>query len=176
MVMPQTLENGIKQICLTILPHRLLYWLWHHRRKARPRTGDDNAEDIRTIPIQDGARLEIYWNTNPLGPGPAASLYVLDEEILRLDCFGGKTGQMHVNPVQANLALPWTTTPRYMFPEDTLEAHIERSLFELTTNTAAALQTNMLGRIRKYQIEQARLTEAAVQMKTHMHELLAKYG
>ncbi len=174
--MRATLEVVIKQVALTVVPHRLLYWLWHLRRKGRPRTGDDNAEDTRVIPVQNGARLEVYWNTNPLGPGPAASLYVLDEEVLRLDCFGGATGHMHINPVQANLALPWTTTPRYMFPPDRLEAHIDRSVFELTKNTQAALQTNLLGRVRSFTIESARLVDAAEQMKTQMFDLLTKHG
>ncbi len=170
--MTQKLENSIKQLALTLLPHRLLYWLWHLRRKGRPRTGDDNALDLRVISVQDGVRLEVYWNTNPLGPGPAASLFVLDEEVLRVDCFGGKTGHMHINPVQANLPLAWEITPRYFFPPDTVEGHIDRSLFELTMNTPAALKTNQLARIRRFPIQKTSLTDAALEMKAYMYELL----
>ncbi len=172
----QKLENSIKQLALTLLPHRLLYWLWHLRRKGLPRTGDDNALDLRVISVQEGVRLEVYWNTNPLGPGPAASLFVLDEEVLRVDCFGGKTGHMHINPVQANLPLAWETTPRYFFPPDTVEGHIDRSLFELTTNTPAALKTNQLARIRNFPIQKKSLTDAALEMKAYMYELLEGHG
>jgi hypothetical protein len=171
-----SLEYGLKHLALTLLPHRLVYWLWHLRRRNRPRTGDDNAVDVRVVPVREGARLEVYWNTNPLGPGPAASLYVLEEEVLRLDCFGGETGHMHINPVQVNLALPWEVTPRYFFPPDTLENHIERSVFELTTNSKAALQTNLLGRVRMFPIEHGCLVEAAGRMRSEMYELLAKHA
>lgn len=174
--MRRRLENGMKQLALTLLPNRLLYWLWHRRRKGRPRTGDNNALDLRIIPVQDGVCLEVYWNTNPLGPGPSASLFVLDEEVLRVDCFGGKTGHMHINPVQANLLLAWETTPRYFFPPDTIEGHIDRCLFELTTNTPAALQTNQLARVRSFPLRETSLIDASLEMKTNMYELLEKHG
>ena len=169
------IEEFIKQLAISSLPQPVLYKLWHLRRRGRPRTGDDNAMDIRMIHVQSGVRLEVYWNTNPLGPGPSASLYVLDEEVLRVDCFGGKTGHMHINPVQVNLPLKWEITPQYFFPPGSKEDHIERAIFELTTNTLAALQTNQLARIRKFHIEKKNLTEASLQMKKYMNELLIRY-
>ncbi len=83
---------------------------------------------------------------------------------------------MHINPVQANLPLAWEITPRYFFPPDTVEGHIDRSLFELTTNTPAALQTNQLARIRSFPIEKKNLTDAALEMKAYMYKLLVGHG
>ena len=169
------MEKFIKLLAISILPQPILYGLWHLRRKGRPRTGDDNAMDQRVIHVQSDVRLEVYWNTNPLGPGPAMSLFVLDEEVLRVDCFGGKTGHMHINPVQVNLPLRWEITPRYFFPPGSKKDHVERGVFELTTNTRAALQTNQLARIRKFVIERKNLIEASLQMKNYMNELLVRY-
>jgi hypothetical protein len=169
------LENAIKRLTMYVLPQPILYELWHLRRKSRPRTGDDNAEELRAIPVQPDVRLEVYWNTNPLGPGPAASLYVLDEEVMRIDCFGGQTGHLHLNPVQANLALPWAKTPRFFFPPASMEDQVERGAFELRMNTSAALQTNQLARIRNFAIEKNHLNDAVDQMKVYMIELIASH-
>jgi hypothetical protein len=168
-------EKVLKQLALTVLPQRLLYWLWHLRRRGKPRTEDGTATDCRVIPVQDGVHLDVYWTDVDLGPGPGASLYVLDEEVLRLDCFGGKTGHMHVNPIQVNLALDWNVTPRFFFPPDSVDKHIERGAFEVAMNVPAMLQTNQLARIREFPIERKRLAVAAGEMRVYMGELLVKH-
>ena len=108
------------------------------------------------------------------GAGPCASLFVLDEEVLRLDCFAGHTAHMHLNPVQLNLPLQWSITPRIAFPPGTMEAQIERASFELETNTKAVLQMNQLARIRQYPVKRSALTEAAKKMTSYMLELAAR--
>jgi hypothetical protein len=110
------------------------------------------------------------------GAGPCASLFVLDEEVLRLDYFAGSTAHMHLNPVQLNLPLPWDVTPRIAFPPGDARAQIDRAAFELEMNTKTALQMNQLARLRGFPIERAALAEAAMQMKDYMLELTARPG
>ena len=170
------LESFVKWLAICLLPQPILYRLWHWRRRSRPRTGDANASQIRTITIQSGARLEVYWNTNKMGPGPSVSLYVLDEEIYRIDCFGGTTGHLHINPVQANLVLGWATTPRFFFPPGDMQEQVERAAFELTANTTAALQTNQLASVRKFSMDKRALDDAVDQMSAYMKELMLEHG
>ncbi len=44
-------------------------------------------KDLVTYPIQDQVRLEVYWRDDEGGHGPASSLYVLEEEVFRFDCW-----------------------------------------------------------------------------------------
>lgn len=176
MSMRSWLEDALKRLSLTVVPPELLYRLWHHRRKGMPRTEDGTTEELRSIAVQDGVHLDVYWTVVAQGAGPCASLFVLDEEVLRLDCFAGNSAHMHLNPVQLNLPLPWAVTPRIAFPPGNMEAQIERATFELETNTKAALQMNQLARFRKFPIKRSALAAAAKQMKSYMLELAARHN
>ena len=170
--MKLTVENVIKRLALAVLPQPILYRLWHLRRRRRPRTADSNAMDQRIILICDGAYLEVYWTEAPLGRGPCVSMFVLLEEVMRIDCLGGTAGHMHINPVQQSLIVGWKTTPRMFFPPGDREHQIERAVFELIANTELALQTNQLARIRSFPIEKKSLEDASEKMKTMMNGLM----
>jgi len=169
-------EDGLKRLSLFVVPSELLYRLWHRRRKGMPRTEDGTTEDLRAFGVQDGVRLDVYWTVVEQGAGPCASLFVLDEEVLRLDCFAGSSAHMHINPVQLNLPLPWHVTPRIKFPPAGARAQIERGAFELVTNAKTALQMNQLARLRGFPIERDALVAAAEEMKTYMLELVARHS
>ena len=170
--MKLTVENVIKRLALAVLPQPILYRLWHLRRRRRPRTADSNAMDQRIIPICDSAYLEVYWTEAPLGRGPCVSMFVLLEEVMRIDCLGGTAGHMHINPVQQSLIVGWKTTPRMFFPPGDREHQIEQAVFELIANTELALQTNQLARIRSFPIEKKSLEDASEKMKTMMNGLM----
>jgi hypothetical protein len=169
------LENAIKNLSLMVVPPELLYRLWHKRRRGLPRTEDGTTEELRSIDVQVGVRLDVYWTVVAQGAGPCASLFVLDEEVLRLDCFAGNTAHMHLNPVQLNLPLPWSITPRIAFPPGDAETQIDRGKFELVSNTKAALQMNQLAKFRKFPIKRAALVEASNQMASYMLELTDRH-
>lgn len=170
--MIETVENAVKRIALAVLPAPILYRLWHLRRRKRPRTTDSNAMDGRQVPVCDGAFLEIYWTEAPLGSGPCVSMFVLEEEVMRIDCLGGTAGHMHLNPVQQSLLVGWRTTPRLFFPPSDRDSQIERAVFELTSNTLLALHTNQLARIRNFTIEDSALETAAEKMRAAMNDLV----
>lgn len=174
--MKQTIENILKSVAMCLLPAPILYRLWHLRRRARPRTADSTAGGQRVIRIKDGAYLVVYWGDVRIGCGPCASMFVLREEVLRIDCLGGTMGHMHVNPVQLGLLVGWRKTPRQYFPPGTWAEQIDRAVFELTANTAVALETNQLSRIRRFVIEKDELDEAGRQMGAYMHELAASHA
>ncbi len=174
--MRSRVEDALKRLSLFVVPPEFLYRFWHRRRKGLPRTEDGTTEELRSIAVQDGVRLDVYWTVVAQGAGPCASLFVLDEEVLRLDCFAGSKAHMHLNPVQLNLPLPWRITPRISFPPGSARAQIERAAFELEMNAGTGLQMNQLARIREFRIGPEALAEAAEQMKNYMLELVSRRG
>jgi hypothetical protein len=125
--------------------------------------------DLVEYPIQDNVRLEVYWRDDRGGRGPAASLYVYDDEVFRFDCFGGDQGHCHVN-------LKQTGGGRWYYPEGTAQEHIERSAFELRVNLPFCFRANQDPRIQAVEIEQAKLEGVANQMQNKLLEFVNKLG
>ena len=159
-----------------LLPVPLLYHLWHQKTRRNPRPEFDIATDRRQFRLQPDVMLEVYWARIPgFGGGPSASLFVLDEEILRLDCFGGADGHMHFNPKQAHLTAGWET-PRIRFGPGTIPDHIARGVFELKTNGVAALKSNMINRIRDFPLDAVALDRVGNDMADYMQALFETHG
>ncbi len=94
----------LRRIGLIVLPEPIFYRLLHYITRQRPRTALETASDRRKISPQEDVELWIYWrNAAYVRYGPSASLFVLREEVLRLDCYGGSLGHMHLNPQQQGL-------------------------------------------------------------------------
>ena len=139
-------------------------------RAMSPRTASINISDSRSYPVQDNVRLDVYWVGGAFGPGPGASLYVYGDEILRLDCFGGRAGHLHMNVRQSRESSS-DVTPRLYFPQGSIPDHIERATFELETNVAYCTQLARDPRIRAVRIEPSRLHQAANLMREQMLSL-----
>ena len=58
----------------------------------------NQKHDLVEYPIQDNVVLQAYWRDDAGGRGPAASLYVYDDEIMRFDCFGGGQWTLPLQP------------------------------------------------------------------------------
>jgi hypothetical protein len=173
----RTLVDLSKQLAVSLVPQPILYRLWHLNRRWRPRTSLDSAADHRVISPQPGVRLEVYWGDVPnVGRGPCASLFVLREEVMRLDCFGGSQGHMHINPDQISLVVGWDITPRLFFQPGSRQSHIDRAVFEVRENTISALQSNQLARVRNFPLDRNTLADASLQMKKYMNELMEAHG
>ncbi|WP_461052814.1 hypothetical protein [Spirosoma arcticum] len=53
--------------------------------------------DLCRIPLTEQAFIDVFWKALPIGRGPAASVVVQDQEILRFDCFGPGGGHLHAS-------------------------------------------------------------------------------
>ncbi len=165
------------RIALLFLPQPLVYELWHQKVIKNRRPDQKTASDVRVLRPQEGVILEVYWARVPVGWGPAASLSILKEEVLRLDCFGGQFGHMHFNPIQGLLLEESRFPhPRIYFQPGSILQKIERSAFELTHNAMYAKGTNLLRRVRRFPLDQMALKEAALEMIKHMHALYEIHG
>lgn len=102
------LQAAKRWLATHLLPEALVYRFWRRRTARTPRSRLSTASDLHVIDIQADVRLEIYWANRQLGPGPGACVFVLGDEILRLDCFGtaGLGGHYHINPRQVQLSSP----------------------------------------------------------------------
>ena len=127
----------------------------------------NEKHDLVEYSIQENVRLESYWRDDAGGRGPAASLFVYDDEIMRFDCFGGDNGHCHFN-------LRQTRGRRWMYPEGSFQDHIQQSLFDLRTNLNFCLQTHQDERVQEIQIEQGTLEQAIPQMEAHLLVLAEK--
>ena len=125
--------------------------------------------DLAEYPIQEHVRLDVYWRDDRAGRGPAASLYVYDEEVLRLDCFDGDQGHCHMN-------LRQNRGQRWYYPVGGVKDHIKRSAFELGANTPACISMNHDPQVQAVKTDPENLKKAAALMEGKMLEFVEKLG
>jgi len=160
-----------------LVPEQVEAAIWHRRAARRPRPELETASELWSVP-SEGMRLDVCWSDVPgVGSGPSASLFVSGAEVLRLDCFGGVEGHMHLNPAQSDpIAGRVQVTPRVYFPVGSRRQHVERAAFELRQNVPAAVSTNLLPHVQRAPLDPALLATAAEQMAVRMGKLLDAHG
>ncbi len=162
------------KLAIAILPAPIVFKLWYKNRKKHQRINIKTATDRELISFSGGT-IAIYWANVPgVGSGPGASLYVLDEEVMRLDCFGGHKGHMHINPEQGHLMYRHGAymTARIYFPEGSQEEHVERAAFEIRNNAFVALQMNALPIIQNHYLDKKELAQSTEKMHQAMMYLI----
>lgn len=123
--------------------------------------------DLTTHPIQDHIFMEIYWVSEPVGPGPGASIYIHGDEVLRFDCFGSDVGHYHFNVRQSKF-LPAGETTRIYFPSGSVEDHIENAVVQLRRNLDYGRGMNVDPKVRSIVIDQPAIDEAAILMRDRL--------
>jgi hypothetical protein len=121
-------------------------------------------DDVELISVQPDSYLAVYFKRYGTDVGPGVSLYVLENEILRFDCFGAGRGHYHSLPCLA----PFPGTERIEFDADTVETQVSRCVEEISTNHAAHLAGHFRRCIREFQFEQTRLDAAAAEARDRM--------
>ncbi len=167
--------NGLPGKIVRIgLPEPFRFWFYYRFRRGKPQETLDWMSDQRLIRPQKDVELWVYWYDMPSKVrGPAASLYVLGEEVLRLNCFQGNKAHMHLNPRQQEFAM--RVAARLFFPDGSPAERVERAAFELRANTDAALKSNRIGRVRDFRIDSQALMAASNAMRAYMMELLDRH-
>jgi len=148
--------------------------MWTHvkrllKGRPAPQAPSSVRKDVLRYEIQPGAHLDVFWKVLKIGRGPAVSLYVHGEEVLKIDCFGEGKGHYHVNERQWKRKLP-RVVQRIYLPEPTVEAQIDRAVFELHHNALVYLQQNDDPRISRFVLDPERLRDATGRMKAAMLE------
>ena len=116
--------------------------------------------------VQEHVHLTVYWKTLANGKGPAASLFVHGEEVLKFDCFGKASGHVHIG-----FATPKKPCrQRLFFSEETVEEQIARTAFELKVNLPYYLDRHPEKRVRAIDVDAERLGDIVEKMRKQMLE------
>lgn len=110
------------------------------------------------LPLGDEAYVQVYWKQLKFGKGPACSLFILGEEILRIDCFGNGAGHFH-----AAFFLPGKGENRFWMRESTVAEQVERAHFELYRNYRYYQCRVPNPEVRAYHIEPELMKEVSQQ-------------
>ena len=160
----------------SLLPPVLLRAFRRWRSPPPRRSARGVLSDVAVFPVQEDVDLEVGWlKAEAGGGGPAASLYILSEEVFRLDCLGGDRGHMHFNMREA-LITPGGSSARIYFEPGTMADHIERAVFHLKKNSDYCIALNSDPYIRKVVLDRDRLAAAAEWMRQTMTELREPHG
>lgn len=145
--------NHLKEFLKYIIPFPYHFYF---QRNTRMKTSKDVRQDPAQFRIAQNAHFEVYWKViDKVGFGPALSLYIENEELLRFDFFGPEKGHFHV---QTMLPAP-ASENRLFFNENKVEQQIDRAFFELDKNLHWYTQRHPLKSIRLFNIEKEIMKE-----------------
>jgi hypothetical protein len=127
--------------------------------------------DLATHPIQDHMFMEVYWVDEPVGPGPGASIYINNDEVMRFDCFGSDLGHYHFNIRQSRF-VPSGELTRIYFPISSVPEQIDNAVMQFRRNLDYGRGMNLDPKVRAVKIDQPAIDRAADLMR---RELLRIY-
>jgi hypothetical protein len=141
----------------------------------RLRSCRTDIQNVVTHSIQSDVVMEVYWVTELFGPGPGASIYIVGDEVLRFDCFGGDAGHFHFNIRQARY-VPQGEMTRVFFAPGTVQEHIDAAAIHLRRNLEYARGMNLDPKVRKIKLDQPSLDRASELMRTELMRIAASKG
>ena len=162
---------------MSLLRHRVARrapaWIRNRIQRWRQKPGRlvavlKNRNQRRHFQVQQDVVFEVFWKDQPLGQGPAASVFCHGQERLRFDCFGTEKGHYHV----AYWCPPGSGENRLYFRERTREQQIERTVFEIQTNLDYYLRRIPDTRVRALQIDKNSLRAGCDWLRQQLLNLL----
>lgn len=121
-------------------------------------------DGVKLIPVQPGGYLAVYYKHYGGDDGPGISLYVLENEVLRFDCFGEGRGHYHSLPCLT----PWPSKERLAFAAADIPAQIDQSTGEIAEHYAVHLERHFRPCVRNYRFEGDRLDAAVAEAREWM--------
>jgi hypothetical protein len=162
---------------LFLLPRRMAsrivrHWLanasGHHGGLGRLDQQFRARRDVQRISVQDGLVIDVCWKSEPIGKGPALSVFVCGDEFARFDCFGPDRGHFHL----ALFAPASVREQRLKFAERTATDQISRTIFEIDRNLAYYLERAANPAIRKFDVHRPNLLTALPKAESRMRGFL----
>ncbi len=132
-----------------------------------------NMIDIRHLDVPEPFRLLAYWLTVGGEQGPSASLFLDEDEILRLDCLPD-TPHLHYAIAEARHRGP--AEPRVYLPPGDIDAHIDRAVFELGHNVGYCTGLHRQRSWRNVTVDEEAFGRSAAELGVVLRELLALHG
>ncbi len=150
----------IEKLVRKVIPYPYHFYFGRWRRAKAPKAA---RRDIVHFHLADDAYFEVFWKVLGHGQGPAVSLYIASEEVLKFDCYGDGSGHYHTQ-----LLKPGACSTVLMLPERTVAAQIDRAIFEMTDNLAWYLERHPLKAVRQFKVERQHLNRVLAQVKAQL--------
>ena len=130
-----------------------------------------HTDDVLDVAVPSPYRLEAYWLRVGDDQGPAFSLFLEDDEILRVDCIG-PNGHIHYGLAEARHRSP--AEPRVYLPTSAVDEQIDRAAFELARNVGYCTGLHRRRAVRSTPVDEAAFARAATEVADHLHALVAR--
>jgi len=154
----------VKRFVLPLLPTAGHRWL----RAYKAASPSHDHRDVAFVQVTPEIVFETYWKDVEAGKGPALVVWCDYRKVLKFDCFGKGRGHYHISvPVFSKRTEEFD---RIFLPEETIEAQIERVVFELRTNLFYYLARAPHRRARKARIDEPQLTRAVEEVRKLLYE------
>ena len=131
-----------------------------------------DTEDVVEVAVPSPYHLEAYWVRVGDDEGPACSLFLAGDEILRVDCFGAN-GHVHYGLAEARHRA--AAEPRVYLPPSTVDEQVDRAAFELARNVGYCTGLHRRRSVRTMPVDTAAFTTAAGEVADHLHALVARH-
>ena len=132
-----------------------------------------DTEDVLEVAVPAPYRLEAYWVRVGDEEGPAYSLFLDDDEILRVDCLG-PNGHIHYGLSEARHR--GAAEPRVYLPSSSVDEQVDRAAFELARNVGYCTGLHRRRSVRSLPVDTAAFTSAAAEVARHLHALVARHA
>jgi hypothetical protein len=155
------------------LPTRYVRWL--PRRLAVPELSARgwpraDTEDAVSVAVPDPYRLEAYWLRINGQEGPSFSLFLGDDEILRVDCLP-EDPHVHYGLAESRKWRP--VEDRVYVTPGGYDELIDRAVFELAHNVGFCTGLHRERAVRRTPVDDAPFQVAADEVGRHLRALVA---
>lgn len=129
-------------------------------------TGPQNRpiDNVNLFLIQADAYLATYAKYYGTDVGVGVSLYLLDNEVMRFDCFGTERGHFHALPCMT--ALPGSQ--RIDFDSPTIDGQIAQTATELLERLDGHLAGHFRRRIKEFELDREAFASAVASATERM--------
>lgn len=99
--------------------------------------------DVVKFPIQEEVFFLVYWKVLKIGKGPAVTLNIFGNEVLKFDCFGKGKGHFHIDPFRKL---------RIYFVENSAKDQVKRVKTELLLNAQRYIENHSNAKINSVRL------------------------
>jgi hypothetical protein len=132
-----------------------------------------DTADVLEVAVPAPYRLEAYWLRVGDDEGPAYSLFLAGDEILRVDCIGAD-GHIHYGLAESRQRQP--AEPRVYLPPTSVDDQVDRAAFELARNVGYCTGLHRRRSVRSTPVDTEAFARAAGEVADHLHALVARHA
>jgi hypothetical protein len=121
-------------------------------------------QEIVCYRIQPGLYLDVFWKILPIGKGPALSIFLHEQELLRFDCYGGGKGHYHLQFCEGGIGR------RHRLSGKTVAEQIDTIFLNLSDYLSLQIHQHTNPKLRHFSVNTEQLGIVCVQARHQMHD------